>query len=723
MNDALLDDMERAEAEGEYDPHAAYRPLLGPDAAPLKNRSRSAEDADALWAELHGQPPAAEASPISLNLFKFGSPLRNNIRPPTYEPLDSPSMRRKAASGSVDLRRHLNMPSLAAIKSSVSSRGRHVPDAHGRVENVDAFLTGLYNYYYHGGVACYVCKELVSLFNILFTVCLSTFLLGCLDWSSLANCNQDEIVGCKQPLSAFVTFDMRRSLFATIVLFYFLLFLMYWVTRLMAFASSARDALDMHTFYTEKLRIDARQVQTMKWDEVLAQVLALLPAPKAPKSPQHAASDAYELQIDPQLLATPLDAARRIMRKETTLSLSLPLPTWFPTMSSHVLFSRNMEWNLHVCVLDHLFDASGHLGLRDAKALEKRLVTVGVINLVLTPFLLLFRVIQFFLLSTQEWYLHKTSYLSARRWSPLAMWTFREYNELPHVFDTRMGQAYPAAEAYLALFPAGVVSILATGVSFCAGSIMGVLVALSVVEESILLEVELGQRQLLWYLTVATGVFALARTFHATPRFMTGENCEDAMARLAAETHYSPPEWKGHCHTYATRDALLTLFPYKAVLFLEECVSVLLTPYMLCLALPPLADDIVAFCQDHTTTLSGVGAVCRYAEFDFNTYGAEPKMESSFLNFKANHPSWMGPAEGERLAADLTRFRGEEMDKSLRMGDSLLESATLRESMFQPMSLSHQLLQSQAITMAMGGPQSSEYYWLQKVLLHGWREE
>ncbi|OQR88297.1 autophagy-related protein [Achlya hypogyna] len=718
MNDALLDDVEKAEA---HDPGAVYQPLLGDDGT-LKNRSRSAEDAEALWAELHGKPApvSPDASPIA-NLFKFAAPARplSNIRPPTYEPPGSPSVRRKKAAG-VDLRRHVNMPSLSAMTAGVfTSRGRHVPDASGRVESVDAFLTGLYNYYYHGGVACYVCKELVSLFNTLFTVTLSTFLLGCIDWSKLAGCHHAEPHGCKQPLSAFVTFDFTRSLFATIVLFYLLLFLGYWATRVVAFVAGARDALDMSTFYSERLRIDARQVQTMKWDEVLAQVFALLPSSKSNLSN-------YVLQVDPAALQTPLDVARRVMRKENYLiaflntpafQVALPLPAWLPTMSSHVLFSRNMEWNLHVCLLDHLLDGAGHLALRDAAVLEKRLVTIGILNLVLTPFLLLFRVIQFFLLSTQEWYVNKTSYLSARRWSPRALWTFREYNELPHVFDTRLGQAYPAAEAYLGLFPAGVVSILASGVSFCAGSIMGVLVALSVVEESILLEVELGNRQLLWYLTVATGAFAFARSFQTAPRFVSGESCEEAMERLAAETHYLPPEWKGHCHTYATRDALLALFPYKAVLFLEECVSVLLTPYLLCFALPPLAEDIVAFCHDHSTTLPGVGAVCRFAEFDFDAYGAEPKMESSFLNFKRNHPSWMGPAEGEALAADLSRFRGEELDKSLRLGDSLLESATLRESIFQstaPLSLSHQLLQSQAIQMAVGGPQSSEYYWLQK---------
>ncbi|RHY18540.1 hypothetical protein DYB36_011392, partial [Aphanomyces astaci] len=182
-------------------------------------------------------------------------------------------------------------------------------------------------------------------------------------------------------------------------------------------------------------------------------------------------------------------------------------------------------------------------------------------------------------------------------------------------------------------------------------------------------------------------------------------------------------------HTFATRDALLALFPYKTVLFLEECVCVMLTPFVLSVWLPSNADEIVDFIQAHSVTVPGVGTVCRFAEFDFKAYGGQAKMESSFLNFKRHHPSWHGPIEGEDLVHNVSRFRDNELERSLRMGDSLIgpemymTRTMLGDSMFHStaggglMSQSHQLLQSQAIHMALGGggPHSSEYYWLQKV--------
>lgn len=52
-------------------------------------------------------------------------------------------------------------------------------------------------------------------------------------------------------------------------------------------------------------------------------------------------------------------------------------------------------------------------------------------NLVLAPFLLAFLLIYFFMRNAERLY-HQPSAAGARRWSPLAAWRLREFNELPH---------------------------------------------------------------------------------------------------------------------------------------------------------------------------------------------------------------------------------------------------------------------------------------------------
>lgn len=56
---------------------------------------------------------------------------------------------------------------------------------------------------------------------------------------------------------------------------------------------------------------------------------------------------------------------------------------------------------------------------------------MAVINLVLAPFLLVFLLIYFFLRNAERFY-HSPNSLGARRWSQLAAWRLREFNELPY---------------------------------------------------------------------------------------------------------------------------------------------------------------------------------------------------------------------------------------------------------------------------------------------------
>ncbi len=61
---------------------------------------------------------------------------------------------------------------------------------------------------------------------------------------------------------------------------------------------------------------------------------------------------------------------------------------------------------------------------------------MAVANMVLSPFLFVFLAIHFFLRNAEQLYHHPSS-VGARRWSPLARWRLREFNELPHFIDHR----------------------------------------------------------------------------------------------------------------------------------------------------------------------------------------------------------------------------------------------------------------------------------------------
>jgi len=61
---------------------------------------------------------------------------------------------------------------------------------------------------------------------------------------------------------------------------------------------------------------------------------------------------------------------------------------------------------------------------------------MALVNLVLSPFLIAFLLIYFFLRHAEAFYHHPSS-AGARRWSSLAKWRLREFNELPHYITHR----------------------------------------------------------------------------------------------------------------------------------------------------------------------------------------------------------------------------------------------------------------------------------------------
>lgn len=144
------------------------------------------------------------------------------------------------------------LPSEAADAASIWHS--HAPDQLGRVRNLDAFLISLYNYFYHKGFWSIAVVELVALVTGLFSVVLSSFLMGCVQWHRVLECIHQTTVPCEADLEEFVTCRVDDySSFATVLTaFYFAMFLGYWLFRVLALGGTLRDAHSMAAFYADR---------------------------------------------------------------------------------------------------------------------------------------------------------------------------------------------------------------------------------------------------------------------------------------------------------------------------------------------------------------------------------------------------------------------------------------------------------------------------------------
>jgi len=471
-------------------------------------------------------------------------------------------------------------------------------------EKLDDFFKDFYEHFYHKGFKAILAAEVCNLCTLLFTVLFSTFLLLCVDYAGLMACT---VQNCKELPSYFSVSIVRRlwmwdppTFFSAIVGGYFTLFMAYWIYTFVGLFTRLKKAYRMMQMYNDTLGISTRDIQTIRWDNVVNRFIAV-----QKKNGIH------------QSTLTAHHIASRILRKENymialinrdILDLSLPVPGF----QERIMLTKGLEFNLDMCVFWGMFSRKDSIRkefLENPSSLRARFIVAGVLNLVLLPFILLFMLAHFFLKHVQEWRVMQ-SYLGPRQWTPYAIWQFREFNELPHVFERRMALSYTPASDYQKQFPAPVTAVIARAVSFITGSFIGALLVITLVDgdEGALLHVKYMDRNLLWYLTIMTAIYAASRSMVQTPSTQDEVyDPEEAMYRLAAHTHYFPVQWRRRCHTYDSLDEFLQLFQFKAVIFLQEILSTIFTPLILCFSLASSADAIVSFVSDHTNFEEGLG--------------------------------------------------------------------------------------------------------------------
>lgn len=211
-----------------------------------------------------------------------------------------------------------------------------------------------------------------------------------------------------------------------------------------------------------------------------------------------------------------------------------------------------------------------------------------------------------------------------RQYTPYARWKFREFNELTHFFDLRLNQSYRAASRYTAQHSNAIIAVVAKFAAFVIGSLVFVMLIIGILSEELLLNLEITEgRTLIWYLGLLGILLAISRSLIPNentvydPTFLLGE--------VIQSTHYLPHHWRGRLHTEQVRIEFSELFDYKMVVFAEELLSVVFTPFLLWWSLPSSAGDIVDFFREFTVHVDGIGYVCSFAIFDFKRHG-NPKV-------------------------------------------------------------------------------------------------
>ncbi|EKG17611.1 Autophagy-related protein 9 [Macrophomina phaseolina MS6] len=487
------------------------------------------------------------------------------------------------------------------------------------VHNLDRFLAEVYHYYQGHGMYSILLNQFLNLLRTACVVATCTFLLFAINYKKIPESDS---------ISDIFVEDAFRKIHG-FWLFGLWIFIVCWVYKFVQVVLSIRPLWLMRNFYHYLLDIPDSDIQTATWQLVVQRLMTLRDS-NLTTAQNISAKDRRALGANSKQRMDAHDIANRVMRRDNYLialfnkdipNLTVPVPF----LGNIQFFSRTMELLLETCVMQFVFNADGHvrsefLASRERQnlinCLKQRFKKAAILSIFIAPVSVLYFVVSYFFHYFSE-FRKDPSQLGSRMFTPMAEWKFREFNELRHLFEQRRNIAYPYAERYLNQFPKNKSDQICEFVAFVASIGIAVLVLASLLYPETITRLEiLPGKPVFFWIGVLSAIYAAARNQIANEADMVMLP-EQALEEVIAITHYCPSSWRDRFHTDEVRKDFSKLYQMKLVIFFEEVLSMVLTPFVLWHSLPQCSERIIDFFREFTIHVDGLGHVCSYAVFDF----------------------------------------------------------------------------------------------------------
>lgn len=512
-------------------------------------------------------------------------------------------------------------------------------------DDVDEFLYHFYQHKRERGFRAGLTRRVGNLIAMPIVAILAILVIGFIDWGSLMEC--PTLNECGSVWDYVDTFSSPWTFRKITALLQLIFLALWWGSCLVAIPSFIRRGRKIKRFYADVLQLQDDEVSTESWATIVGRLQHVVMQHR--DVPNHAFIIHLRLLRHDNFWVGVY--ALKMLRTWTFCTLDLS--------NTSVLFHL-----LDICILSSTFTPTfpneGSFG--HPTKVRRILVTASVLLLVFLPGLLPFFVVYYVFKHAEEFHTRRM-YMGPRTFSTKARWLFREFNEMPHAFERRIGRAGEYAAAYLSYFVQPVAHAIASVVVLVAGFALGVLLTMTIIDESILLGVTLFDHNLLWYMGLLTLISAAAR--QAIPRADrdVSTDAPTAFWQLSDATHYYPETWRNRTHTFRVRNKIANLFPYKVRVMLIELLAIVAVPLFVifCLKKEQLETFMVRLGR-MSHPVGKAGHVCIYSTFSRETVdsenGAEQeplcedmtatlKMSSSMVNYRLSGAHTRQPGEAQ----------------------------------------------------------------------------
>lgn len=503
---------------------------------------------------------------------------------------------------------------------------------------MDAFCCDVYNYYVRGGYWCIVVENIFNIILTGFTFVFFTFVSFFLDWDLIGKCESEE--SCKSISHYIISPTLFHPTGVNVCMFIFIImFFVYWIW--ISF-TMIKEIIIYYKYkkYYEDIGIDTDKIKVLSWSDITKNMI----------------------NFDPSLTIEFIIGS--IMKRENYLIAMIgsnlfdlvnsKYSNYYPLILNPSKYcTQSFLWLMNIGILNQVIPELPQPSFDVNKRIKIILKILGTIQIIILPFTLSILLIHYMVSFTTDFYTKKT-YIGPKDWTMRAKILFREYNELPHIFNDRIAKSYKHASKYEQKFNSHMINIIMDKIIFLLGICLSLLVIMMLYDERIVMYIRLFDRNLLWYVAILTSLISLSKLMIVYPSSID-ETSEEIMKEIVKHTHYFPEKWENG-NKYDILNDFRNLYTYKIKIMLFEILSVFVMPFYMFFKLPNNIDIIIKFISNNTIHHNTLGYICKksalsndqntsdssddiYANTNINTATVllipekDDKMERSIQNF------------------------------------------------------------------------------------------
>lgn len=473
----------------------------------------------------------------------------------------------------------------------------------------ESFYKEIYLYYLKGGFYNIIIGDIIEIFSLIFSILfiLGTFLF--LDWENIILCgktydkNEKNIKDCGD-ISDYLThkYILVPNFFQGLILSFVSGISVYVVYKCAHLFFEWNKFYKIDRYYVNTLNIPRNYLHSKSWEDI---ILLL--------------SKHNNLSFD--------HITNIILKKENFFISFLDNDIF---KVSNISFTRQLEYNLY-----YGFDPSSMIN-KDAEYIRKKMLILSVLNIIFSPFIMMYTIISFIFSNIDELYINKKVF-GPRKYTHYFKWKIRQYNELEHYFEDRLNMSIKYANEYTNQFPSIMVENISKFTAFISGAFIFLFLVFSIFDENILLYVKFMDRSLIFYTGVIGSISAIARGFIKEPENSVYDP-NKVMEKISKYTLYLPNTWKDNANNIIVRNEFLCFFNYILVIFFYEILGIVRTPYVL-YQISKEHKNIENFIRHNIIYIKNVGNISVSSDFK-NKSNMTEKISSSIMSFSDNYKTW-----------------------------------------------------------------------------------